>query len=208
VAYERHGRQRSLRAAIAPGRRQAELPAGLGDAEVRCRERVGVAECAHRHGRDGPRADARQPPQHVQRLHAVGPGGERSRSPRSRAAATEQRGGPPARHGQRGRIQGRERGGGREGPPEGAALVDERGRQRVAQGGHEAAGDRPGGPGRDLLAEHDAQRELAPVDAARHAPAGGGLHGGAQERIVGERGVDGHRVGVQVEQPAAARDRR
>ena len=61
---------------------------------------------------------------------------------------------------------------------------------------------------RHLLADDRAHAELEAVDASGHAQSGARAHERRQRAILGELGRDGERVGVQVEQPAAARDGR
>ena len=67
-------------------------------------------------------------------------------------------------------------------------------------------GARPGD--RDLLADHGADGELEAVGGARHAAARVSPHHGTDQRVVAQRLPDGDRVGVEVEQLAAARHRR
>ena len=65
-----------------------------------------------------------------------------------------------------------------------------------------------GGGDGDLLAQHDPHGQLRLVDGARDALARGLGHQGAEVGVGAERVDHGLRVGVEVEQPAAAGDRR
>lgn len=73
---------------------------------------------------------------------------------------------------------------------------------RGDQAGRVGAG---GGRGH-LLAEHGADGELGLVDRARHPAARAPLDQRGEQRVGAEPLVDGDRVGVQVEQAAAAAD--
>ena len=66
------------------------------------------------------------------------------------------------------------------------------------------ARERAGRGHRDLLAEHRAHGQLEPVVAARHAQPGPGPDQRGEQAVRGQRGVDGRRVGVGVQHPAAA----
>ena len=79
-------------------------------------------------------------------------------------------------------------------------------RQRLAVALHDARGMRARRGHRDLLPEHCAHGDLGAVDAARHAQAGMRGDERREQRVAPEHGRDRGRVGVQVEQPAAARD--
>lgn len=72
---------------------------------------------------------------------------------------------------------------------------------------HEPAQIGAGGPSGYLAAEHRAHRELCLVDGAGHPPSRCPVQHGGQQGVGGEGLVDCQRVGVQVEQPAAAGDR-
>ena len=72
--------------------------------------------------------------------------------------------------------------------------------------------DEPGRVGagrrrRDLLAEHRPHGELGAVDRARHPAARRGRDQRREQRVGGELVVDGDRVGVEVQQAAAAAGR-
>ena len=58
----------------------------------------------------------------------------------------------------------------------------------------------------DLLAEHGAHRDLEAVHRAGHAQSGSGGDQRRQCRVAGQDRVDLRRVGVQVEEVAAAAD--
>ena len=75
------------------------------------------------------------------------------------------------------------------------------------QAAHQPAGVRAGRRGRHLLAEHRADREFGRVDRAGYPPARGLVHERGKQRIAAKQIVHGDRVGVEVEQPAAAADR-
>src|SRR5690606_19812649 len=77
---------------------------------------------------------------------------------------------------------------------------------RFAVGGDQTGGVGAGGGRGDLLAEDGADRELRRVDRARHPAAGGLVHEGREDGVRAQVAVDGDRVGVQVEQAAAAAD--
>ena len=207
------GRRRPARAA---SRRTALVsaarmrPAGRGCSAARRtprsvdREGVGVAEGAHRDHLDGPRAEAGQ-----RRSSARGPvpvaAGVEPMSPS--ASARDQRderalpatSGTPGRPGRAGQLLRRRE---QVGEPA-VGIVD-----RLA-----VCGDEPGRRGcgprcGHLLAEHGPHGELVLVDGARHPPPGRLGHQRRQQRCRRERVVDRDRVGVEVEQAAAARDRR
>ncbi len=77
-------------------------------------------------------------------------------------------------------------------------------RQRRPDGVDEAADDRAGAADGDLLADDRADGGLERVDAARHAQSGPACDEVGEDRIAAEGGVDRHRVGVEIEQPADA----
>ena len=72
----------------------------------------------------------------------------------------------------------------------------------------ETSGVGLGGGRRDLLAEHRAQRHLGTVDAPRHPSPWGLHHEWGEHCVAAQMTVDRDRVGVEVEEPATARDRR
>ena len=78
---------------------------------------------------------------------------------------------------------------------------------RLAVGAHQPPGVRAGRGGRDLLAQHRPDGELGRVRRPGDPPSGRGGHQGCEDRVGGEVPVDGGRVGIQVEERAAARDR-
>ena len=78
--------------------------------------------------------------------------------------------------------------------------------QRLAVALHDARGVRARGRDRDLLAEHGAHDDLRAVDAARHAQPGARGDERREQRVAREHRGDRDGVGVEVEQPAAARD--
>ena len=71
---------------------------------------------------------------------------------------------------------------------------------------HDAGGVRARGRDGDLLPEHGAHGDLGAVDAARHAQAGARRDERREQRIARECRGDRRGIGVEVEQPAAARD--
>ena len=77
-------------------------------------------------------------------------------------------------------------------------------RQRLAEACGQAAGLRAGRRDADLLAEHGAEGDLGGVDGAGDAAPGRRLDELAEQRIGGERAVDGAGVGVEVQQVPAA----
>jgi hypothetical protein len=83
---------------------------------------------------------------------------------------------------------------------EAAVAVDDRVARRLHQSGRVGAGRR----GADLLAEDRPQRHLVLVDRAGDAPAGCGADERLERGIVGQGVVDGHGVGVEVEEPTGA----
>ncbi|CAM5269945.1 hypothetical protein SCYAM73S_01785 [Streptomyces cyaneofuscatus] len=64
-----------------------------------------------------------------------------------------------------------------------------------------------GGGGGDLLAEDRAYGELGTVHRTRHPAAGSRLHQRGEQRVGAQPVVDGDRVRVQVQEPAAPADR-
>ena len=68
--------------------------------------------------------------------------------------------------------------------------------------GDDAAEHRACAAHRDLLADDGAHRRLEAVDRAGRAQPGSLEHQRRERRVARERGVDGDRVGVEVEQPA------
>ena len=184
-----------------PGRVDGELErTGRGDdAEVAGEKRVGVAGRAHRDRRRGPRADAREREQLVVQLGAVAALVDHERPVGERGGQRPQRLGPGGGHREHGRIGVGDRRGFGETVREAAVGA----RERFPAGDDQASGVGARTARRHLLAEHGPQRELRRIDGAGHAPAGR-LGDQRRERGVGrEVGVDGDRVGVEVEQPAA-----
>lgn len=109
---------------------------------------------------------------------------------------------PAAWQGQRLRVETGQRLGGREEVGQTAFRVLHRNPVGTDQPGRVGAG---GGCG-DLLAEHRAYGELRRVDRARHPAAGAGVDQRGEQRIRAQLVVHGDRVGVQVEESAAAAD--
>ena len=96
----------------------------------------------------------------------------------------------------------------RVGAGEGVGEGADRFGQRRARSGQQPGGERAGAGDRHLLAEHRAHRQLVGVGGGRD-PASGGAGDQRGERGIGaEDVVDGGRVGVEVEHPAAAGDGR
>ena len=79
--------------------------------------------------------------------------------------------------------------------------------QRPAQRGGQACHHAPRTGHRDLLADDGADGELGAVDRAGHTPARRGGHERGKQRVAGKSGIDGPRIGVQVEERATAADR-
>ena len=78
--------------------------------------------------------------------------------------------------------------------------------QRLAVALHDARSMRTRGRDRDLLAEHGAHDDLRAVDAAGHAQPRARGDERREQRVARQHGGDRDGIGVQVEQPAAARD--
>ena len=103
---------------------------------------------------------------------------------------------PPLRAAQQFEARLRDLGGRGEQPVEAVgrheALAPGRGQlnQRGARGGH-----------RDLLADHGPDQEFLRVNGARHPHARRGGHRRGQAGIAAQRGIDGDRIGVEVQQP-------
>ena len=76
--------------------------------------------------------------------------------------------------------------------------------ERLAGGRGDPPGDGAGAGDRHLLADDGTHGGLERIAAAGHAPAGVGRHERRQRRVADEQRVDGHRVGVEVEQPTHA----
>ena len=81
-------------------------------------------------------------------------------------------------------------------------------RERGAEAADEAGGVGARGRGRHLLAEHGPHRELVGRRAARDATARRRVDQRAQHGVGAQRGVDGHGIGVEVEDAPGQRDRR
>ena len=79
------------------------------------------------------------------------------------------------------------------------------GRQAMIGREHEPGGRGPGAGHRHLLTEHGPDQRLRTVDGARHPQTGYCCDRGRQRWIGGQHGIDGDRVGSEIEQPAAAR---
>ncbi len=113
-----------------------------------------------------------------------------------------QGGAAAARHGELLRIEPGELAGAREEVGEAAGRVLD---GRAVRGG-EAGRVGAGGGGGDLLAENGPDGELGGVDGTRHAPARRLGDERREDGVGGEPLVHGDRVGVEVEQAAAAAD--
>ena len=192
-----------------PGRRPLAGGAHPGErpehAGVSRHERVGVGQRAHPDVARRPRPDAGQGQQLCLGAVPVGAGIQRQVAGRERGGQPGQRGGPGLRHRQRGRVGPGQRLRGREAMRERAVRPLE----RLAVGGHQPRPEAPGRGHGHLLAEHGSQGQLVPVHVAGHPPPGVGPRQRPQHRARrGQEGGDGLRVGVQVEQAAAALHRR
>ena len=206
TAYARQGRQAAARAVSAAGvDGQAELlrparrmPRSVGQ------EGVGVAEGAHRDDLDRPGAEAGQGER-----AGRGPASQSLSTPRCERAVGEcadqggEGGAAGAGHGQGLGVEAGQRLGGREEVGEAALGVVDRLAVRGDQPGRVGAGRGRG----DLLAEHRPYGELRRVDGARHPAARRLVDQRREQRVGAQLVVDGDRVGVQVEHPAAAADR-
>ena len=172
-------------------------------AEVGSQEHVGIAEAAHRDVRRRPRPDPRRSSKCGRRRVALGAGVDarprRSRRSRDGSRARLDRGARASPQ----RVQRRVGDVGGFGnrwvrPPSGTASG-------VAVRGDEAAREGACRGERHLLAEHGPHRELEAVDRARARAGRGALAtSGPRRRSAPSCSCDGLRVGVEVEQPAAA----
>ena len=77
-----------------------------------------------------------------------------------------------------------------------------------AEVGGEARERRARGLHRDLLPDEGAEHEFVRIEAARHSDARCGSDRRREHRVGAERLVDGHRVGVEVEQASHPGDER
>ena len=85
---------------------------------------------------------------------------------------------------------------------------DRRDPQRLAGRRDDAPGDGPRAGDGDLLADDRPHGDLERIDGARRTPPGRGGDERGEHRVGAEDGVDGDRVGVEVEQAAQAADGR
>ena len=187
------------------GARPAGDPGGpcrFPQPDVADREGIRVAEGAHRNHLEGPGTDPRQGGQDGPRLGPVGPGAEVQRAGGEGGGERDQGGAAGGGHAQAGGIEPGDGGGRREQVTKAALWVLEGLTGEV----DEASGERLGSAGAALLADHDPQGELGTVDGARHAPPRARDHEGTEGFVRAEGLVDGDRVGVEVEEPAAALD--
>ena len=79
--------------------------------------------------------------------------------------------------------------------------------QRLARGLDQPTGHCARTRHRDLLADHRTHRELEAVSRPGHTTPGIARHQRSDERLTPQRLVDGHRVGVEIEQLTAPRHR-
>ena len=145
-------------------------------------------------------ADAGDLEQAAPRLVAVGAGVELETAVGERARELADGARPGGRHGQQRRVGLGERLGRRKEVRERAGRL----RQRRAERGDQPRRGGARGGHRHLLAKHRAHGDLAAVGGARDALARPCRHVRRQQRVGAQRGVDRQRVGVEVEQRAAA----
>ncbi len=190
-----------------PGARQrgqiddAEAFRGAAHPEVGDGEGVRIAEGTHRDHLHRPGADAAQGRQPRPCLVALGAGRQVHPARGQRLSQTRQGRLPGRGEGERARRQVHQRPRLREQMGQSAAdRIGNRLTEALHQPGRVGARRRRG----DLLPQHGAERELVAVHGARHPASRRPRHERGQHRVGREGVVHGDRVGVQVEEAAAA----
>ena len=171
--------------------------------QVTGEQHIAITEQAHRHVTGGPGSDAGSGHQigRERVVRPIGRDGQRSVRHCGRGAAD----------GQRTASWPRDQSGTEFGDGGGCRKqVGERtvGRRQAIIGGQH----QPGGRGlrarhRHLLTEHRPDQDLRTVDRARDPETGHGGHRSRQRGIGGQHGIDGGRIGIEIEQRAAMADR-
>ena len=182
--------------------RQTELPGQDHDAEIGWQEGVRVAEGAHGDGLDRPRTYAGQGLQVGPGPLPVGPGVEVDLTIGKRAGQTGERPAAGLGQGEGARVDLRDGRSCREQVGETACRVVD----LLAERRREPTGVGTGGRGADLLAKDGPQGELVFVHGPGHPSARRLGDQRSEHLVLAELGVDGNRVGVEIEQPAAAGD--
>ncbi len=174
--------------------------------DVGGQEAVGVAERPHEDVVGRPRPDAGERDQPGPRLRAVGAAVEDDVTVGQGLRQGDQGTPAGAGHGEGVRVERRDGSGRGEGAhhPVDAQVLG----QVVAGELGDETGETVGGDEGDLLAEHGAQRDLVAVDRSRHAQPRASRDQRGEQRVAPEDVGDDQRVGVGVEEPAAALDRR
>ena len=152
----------------------------------------------------GPLADAGKRDEALHELLPIGAGVERDRTVGDGRREPGDRATTRPRHRQRAGIERGESIGRRE--HVGEPVVGNG--QQVTGRLDDAGGDGAGAGDRHLLADHAAHRDLERVDGARGASPWRLGDERLEDRIVTEHGIDGDRVGVEVEEPAETLDGR
>ena len=174
------------------------------DTEIGVEEHVGIAEASHDGVAGGPLTDAGKRHEALHELLPIGAGVERDRTVGDGRREPGDRATARPRHRQRAGIERGESIGRRE--HVGEPVVGDG--QQVTGCLDDAGGDGAGAGDRHLLADHAAHRDLERVDGARGASPWRLGDERLEDRIVTENGIDGDRVGVEVEEPAETLDGR
>ncbi len=183
--------------------REAERRGGPTHPEVVREQHVRVAERAERDVAGRPRTDPGESSEPAERGFAVDARVEHERPVGERRR--ERADGSPTRRGHRQARIGRTRDPRRLREQVGQAAA--RRSKRRSRGQRQAPGDRAGGDDRDLLSEHRPDRELRTVDRPGRPAPRRRADQPPEHRVAAQHVIDRDRVGVEVEQPAHARDR-